>query len=96
MMVSVVMSSVTRVPETSFALSSLRRTPTTWRGPELFLMMKRSSSSWRSTSPISWPTLCSAVMSDSLWSYLRRASRSCSRFAVARASISRDARSAAV
>lgn len=37
MMVKVVMSKVTRVPETSFSLSTLVRTPTTYLGPLLAL-----------------------------------------------------------
>ena len=45
MMVSVVMSSATRVPFTSFSLSSFVRTPTTYRGPEeAFTMTARRAS----------------------------------------------------
>ena len=39
MMVSVVMSSATRVPEMSLLLSTLLRQPTTYRGPLLALTM---------------------------------------------------------
>ena len=54
MMVRVVMSSATRVPLTSFSLSSFVRTPTTYRGPLLALTMTgegagrdRSARGWR-------------------------------------------------
>ena len=39
MIVRVVMSKVTRVPETSFSLSTFVRTPTTYLGPLLALTM---------------------------------------------------------
>mmetsp|Transcript_24163 Transcript_24163/g.62253 ORF Transcript_24163/g.62253 Transcript_24163/m.62253 type:complete len:276 (-) Transcript_24163:152-979(-) len=68
MIVSVVMSRATRVPFVSFALSTFDLQPTTYRGPLEALTMNFSSSSWRSTSPIIWPTLCSAFRSSSVLS----------------------------
>src|SRR5690554_5090712 len=91
MMVSVVMSSATRVPCFILALSTFDRHPTTYRGPDDALTMTRmreqgqhlrrcllltaegnahlSSSNCFSTSPMIWPTLCSALMLSSVWSY---------------------------
>mmetsp|Transcript_49545 Transcript_49545/g.112472 ORF Transcript_49545/g.112472 Transcript_49545/m.112472 type:complete len:296 (+) Transcript_49545:497-1384(+) len=57
MMVKVVMSSATRVPGISLALSNLFLQPTTYRGPEEALTIKRVSSSCFSTSPIICPML---------------------------------------
>jgi len=78
MMVYVMMSSVTRVPDVSFALSTFLRQPTTNRGPCDTFTMKRSSSSCFNTSPINCPWLCRDLMSSSVRAYRRFTSRSAS------------------
>mmetsp|Transcript_1406 Transcript_1406/g.5136 ORF Transcript_1406/g.5136 Transcript_1406/m.5136 type:complete len:246 (-) Transcript_1406:982-1719(-) len=78
MIVSVVMSNVTRVPFTNFDLSSLVLHPTTYRGPLLALTMKRSSSNCRKTSPIICPIDCSAFKSSSVLSNAFRTLRNSS------------------
>mmetsp|Transcript_15762 Transcript_15762/g.54745 ORF Transcript_15762/g.54745 Transcript_15762/m.54745 type:complete len:245 (+) Transcript_15762:1289-2023(+) len=89
MMVSVVMSRATRVPALSSATSTFVRNPTTHRGPDAVLTMKRSSSSCFSTSPIICPTLCIAFRSASVFSNSVRSATTDSSLAFILACISR-------
>lgn len=69
MIVSVVISSATRVCGFRVSRSIPRRQPTTYRGPLETFTMNFSSLNFRSTSPMICPTLCSAFRSSSVFSY---------------------------
>mmetsp|Transcript_37297 Transcript_37297/g.64459 ORF Transcript_37297/g.64459 Transcript_37297/m.64459 type:complete len:233 (+) Transcript_37297:77-775(+) len=73
--VKVVISRATLVPCFSLLLSSFVLQPTTYRGPEEALTMKRSSSICFRTSPMSIPTLWIAFRSSSVRLYSKTKSR---------------------